>query len=170
MICNFAPSMIYWIAAFGGKKKGIHSMRRDGCAVGVIILILFIAFLLLALSPDQPSSPPAPTSSPTPTPEPLEGTPASTTTASGSCQKGIAVDKSVDVVYTGVRVRQSAGYVNKNDAQDTIHYLKTGDKAKVKAGPKKKDGLCWWKLEHDGVEGWTADHSRTGRLLLKAGQ
>ena len=175
MICNFAPSMIYWIVAFGSSKKGIHSMRRDGCAVGVIILILFIAFLLLALSPDQPSSLPTPASptsapaetpSPTPTPEPLEGTPA----ASYPCQEGIEVGKSVNVVFTGVRVRKSAGYVIKNDTQDTIHFLKAGDKAEVKGGPTKEDGLCWWKLEHEGVEGWTADHSHEGRLLLKAGQ
>jgi len=33
-----------------------------------------------------------------------------------------------------------------------------------------KDGLCWWKIEHDGFEGWTADHSREGRILLHAGQ
>jgi hypothetical protein len=154
-------------------------MRRDGCAPGFIILILFIIFLLLALSPDQSSSPPTPTSpattstqtpGPSPTPEPVEGTSASTPTTPYPCEKGIEVGKTVNVVYTGVRVRKSAGYVTKNDAQDTIHYLKTGDKAAVKAGPTMKDGLCWWKIEHEGVEGWTADHSRTGRLLLKAGQ
>jgi hypothetical protein len=150
-------------------------MRRDGCAVGIIILILLIVFLLLALSPDQSSSPPTPTSTastptqtpgPSPTPEPLERTPA----ASYPCQEEIEVGKTVNVVYTGVRVRKSAGYVTKNDAQDTIHYLKTGDKVKVNEGPTKKDGLCWWKIEHEGFEGWTADHSRTGRLLLKASQ
>ena len=145
-------------------------MKRDGCAIGVIILILLIAFLILALSSDQPSSPPPQTSSPTPTPEPLEGTSAGTSTTSGSCQQGIAVGKSVNVVYTGVRVRKSAGYVNKNDTQDTIHYLRTGDKATVKDGPTEKDGLCWWKIEHEGVEGWTADYSQEGELLLKAGQ
>jgi hypothetical protein len=59
--------------------------------------------------------------------------------------------------------------VGKNDATDSKKYMTTGDRVSVMGGPEMKDGLCWWHVEHKGVQGWTADHSREGRQLLSAG-
>jgi hypothetical protein len=158
-----------------------ESREHNGCAPGFIILILMVVLLLFFLWPEKtttesPLSAPltAPTATlrpgapspvrPTETPIPPPGTP------SFDCQPGIKVGKTIDVVYPAVRMRHSPGYVEKDDRIDTKHYLQTSDKVVVKGGPEIKDGLCWWLIEHEGLQGWTADHSREGRLLLSAGQ
>jgi hypothetical protein len=84
------------------------------------------------------------------------------------CQPGIEIGETINVVYPHVRMRYSPGYVNKNDLVDTKHYLQTGDQVTVLNGPEINDNLCWWFVEHQQWQGWTADHSQQGRLLLAA--
>jgi hypothetical protein len=85
------------------------------------------------------------------------------------CQPGIQVGSPARVVSSAVRIRQSPGYVGKNNATDTIYYLEGGEIVNIVGGPTSQDGLCWWTVDYQGVKGWTADHSRTGDLLLTAG-
>ena len=119
---------------------------------------------VLVVTPGSPvasgTQPEAPLTSATDTPIPPPGTP------SFDCQPGIQVGKTVHVVYPAVRMRLSPGYVEKDDEVDTKHYMETDDRIADKGGPQIKDGLCWWLVEHEGYQGWTADHSREGRLLL----
>ena len=159
--------------------------RSGGCAPLFLVLALVGILAFLAMSPEG-SLPPPPPKSPviTPTlpssPIGIVRTPGPTATlatrrfpsdgATFNCQPGIAIGKTADVVHAAVRVRRSPGYVDKIDVLDSIHYMQTGDKVLVKGGPEMKDGLCWWVIEHAGFEGWTADHSREGLLLLVTGQ
>ena len=152
------------------EPKKAEEKKRTGCAPGFIILLLVIGLILISLGPGG-SSPSPPASFPTATLAPGQPTPTTAPASAATvfeCQPGIAVGKTVNVVYDQVRMRRSAGYVNKNDATDSIHYMRTGDKVQIKGGPERKDGLCWWLIEHAGHEGWTADHSREGKLLLSA--
>ncbi len=141
---------------------------ESGCAVPFVLLLLFIGLIVILFSPAGAGVEPIPTSLVHP-PAAAQGA-ISPGTAIVPCQPQIAVGKPAQVIYPSVHMRRSPGYVDKNDAQDAIHYLEMNDRINVKGGPEIRDGLCWWRVEHQGYEGWTADHSRDGRQLLTAGQ
>jgi hypothetical protein len=167
------------------QELAASSGKRNQSAPGCLVLLLLLVLLFFVLWPEQrtPSSTTAgsfgaPLSTPTatflpgtPSPVPPTDTPIPPPgVATYNCQPGIGIGKLVDVVYEAVRMRHSPGYVEKDDNVDTKHYMQIGDKVVVKNGPQIRDGLCWWFIEHEGLQGWTADHSQEGRLLLSAGQ
>ena len=162
------------------RRQSFAASFSKGCAVEFIVLILIIGFLALVLSRDKGQTNPGGPPPPAPTANSGSGTsplpPSSGTsipppgTPSFNCWPGIEVGKTVNIMHRAVRMRHSPGYVEKDDRTDTKHYMETGDRVVIKSGPQMKDGLCWWLVEHDGLQGWTADHSREGRLLLSAGQ
>jgi hypothetical protein len=153
-----------------------------GCLFYIILLIIVLFFLFYLRAYEKQADQP---------PEMSirladDGTPAATLAAGESplptvtpvvlstpipslCQPGIQVGKTINVVYPQVRMRYSPGYVSKNDVVDTKHYLQMGDQVTVMSGPEINDELCWWYIQHQQWEGWTADHSHQGRLLLSAG-
>jgi hypothetical protein len=157
--------------------------RGGGCyAPLVLVLIAGIVFVVFASSPDsssrtqvsQPTPTSVPPSSPVPAfipgvPTPTQNTAYNISGAGFTCQPGIAAGGAARVMYEAVRMRRSPGYAGKDDRVDSIHYMSTGDIVNVRAGPQLADGLCWWLIEHAGFQGWTADHSREGNLLLSAG-
>jgi len=170
-------------------KRKKTERRRSSCLPFVVFLVLMIVLVYIAVSSGgsvatrrlfSPLNIGAPSSegatAPSSTSAPVE--PAPTTAASNqpsgaipaSCQPGIEVGKTIAVVYPAVRMRQSPGYVNKDDRTDSIHFIGTGDWVTIIAGPETRDGLCWWLVEHLGFTGWAADHSREGTLLLSANQ
>jgi hypothetical protein len=159
------------------RRKIFAASGDDGCAIEFVAFLLVIIFFVIILTSSKEET--QITSQSVPTATFLPGTPSPvprTATAipgpgtpSFACQSGIAAGKTINVVYHSVRMRHSPGYVEKDDAKDSKHYMKTGDKVVVKGGPQIKDGLCWWLVEHNGYQGWTADHSREGSLLLSAG-
>jgi hypothetical protein len=140
-----------------------------------MIIILVVIFILIVYSPVDCSGP-SPEVTPLPPPgggQPPGGIPPDPGWPPGpsvpiGCEPGIAAGTTANVVYPQVRIRWSPGYVGKNDHTDSKKYMTTGDTVYVMGGPETKDGLCWWFVEHKGVQGWTADHSREGRQLLAA--
>lgn len=152
------------------QRKIFAASENDGCAVEFIVFLLVILFFVIVLTSSTKetriTSQSSPSASPvrsTATAVPGPGTP------SFACQPGIAAGKTINVVHASVRMRHSPGYIEKDDTKDSKHYMKNGDKVVIKGGPQIKDGLCWWLVEHNGYQGWTADHSREGRRLLSAG-
>jgi hypothetical protein len=134
----------------------------------LLIMGMMAVILVLAIAPggnDNPGT--IPTYAPG-IPTPTTGWP-DTGAQSIPCQPGIQVGSPARVVSSAVRIRQSPGYIAKNDDTDTIHYLQYGDIVNVLGGPTNQDGLCWWNVDYLGIKGWTADHSRSGELLLLAG-
>lgn len=117
-----------------------------------VVFLLAVGLLIIILAPG--SSSPASSSTPTSAPAPIP------------CQEGIEIGGNANVVAS-VRLRQTEGYIGKTDA-DLIGFMEVGDTATVKGGPRSRDGLCWWQVEHKGIEGWAADHSSDGTLLLSS--
>jgi len=141
---------------------------ESGCAVQFVLLLLLAGLLAILFSPAGTGVEPIPTSPVQPPPAIQGAIPPGT--AIVPCQPQIGVGRPAYVIYPSVHMRRSPGYVDKIDAQDAVHFLELDDKINVKGGPEMRDGLCWWYVEHQGHQGWTADHSRDGRQLLAAGQ
>ena len=154
--------------------KRFAASDTDGCAAQFIILILLVALVGLILSPDERETAATASLATSGTLQPLSTAAAPAAfnvaftpgTPSFDCEPGIRVGGTVNVTYRAVRMRRSPGYVNKDDATDSLHYMEAGDAVVVKGGPQIVDGLCWWLVAHQGFQGWMADHSQEGRLLL----
>lgn len=82
---------------------------------------------------------------------------------------GTGTFKSGDNVRTTtiVRMRRSPGFMNK-PVTDVIADLPANTLATVLAGPNNADGLSWWQLRitSSGQEGWVAERSAAGEVLL----
>jgi hypothetical protein len=89
---------------------------------------------------------------------------------SQGCEPGIGVGGEVKVnLLPGARMRTSPGYRIKDDSVDTICCVRLGRRLQVLGGPQMADGICWWRVrdEVSNNEGWVADHTESGRRLLK---
>jgi hypothetical protein len=89
---------------------------------------------------------------------------------SQGCEPGIGVGGEVKVnLLPGARMRTSPGYRIKDDSVDTICCVRIGRRLQVLGGPQMADGICWWRVrdEVSNNEGWVADHTESGRRLLK---
>jgi hypothetical protein len=64
-----------------------------------------------------------------------------------------------------VRLRKSPGFQNK-PPDDVIATISAGSQGEVIDGPQQADGLQWWLVRFDGQEGWMAERSNQGILLL----
>lgn len=154
--------------------------RLSGCYAPLFFVVIIVVALVILSSSRGSSSPsPPPQLTPTPTTPSNPTAPSalglaaptavparSLSSSSFNCQPGIAVGGMAKVMHKSVRMRRSPGYIEKNDSIDSIHYMTTGDVVSVRGGPQQQDGLCWWLIEHAGYQGWTADHSQEGILLL----
>jgi hypothetical protein len=147
-------------------------------APALIILAIVSVMVVLAMWPEPSSQSAQPGTNvmspagavptyapgiPTPTNRPL-GSGASS--VSFSCEPGIQVGRTARVMYQAVRLRETPGYIGKNDSEDTVLFLKRDDIVSVISGPEQRDGLCWWRVQFGGFVGWAADHSNDGLLLL----
>ena len=159
-------------------QQGNGEKGGSWAAPALIILAMVSMMFVLAMWPEPSSQSAQPGTNglsiagsvptyapgiPTPTNRPL-GSGASS--ASFDCEPGIQVGRTARVLYEAVRMRETPGYIGKNDTADTVLYLKKGDIVNVTGGPENRDGLCWWLVEFGAFVGWTADHSYDGLLLL----
>ena len=72
----------------------------------------------------------------------------------------------VAVTYAGsVNLRRTPGYQNKPDG-DTLRTVAEGAVGTIIDGPVDLDGLRWWQVRFGTDEGWMAERSSQGRLLL----
>ena len=73
---------------------------------------------------------------------------------------------SVSIAFAGgVNLRRTPGYQNK-PAGDTLRTVNGGATGTITGGPVDLDGLRWWQVRFDADEGWMAERSSQGRLLL----
>ncbi|MBV6401300.1 MAG: hypothetical protein CNIPEHKO_01599 [Anaerolineales bacterium] len=66
-----------------------------------------------------------------------------------------------------VNLRRSPGYSNKSNIVDVIIKVPTGAYVQIIGGPEIADGLQWWYVSWNGYEGWMADHTGKGRVILE---
>lgn len=64
-----------------------------------------------------------------------------------------------------VNLRRSPGFQNK-PADDVILVVQPGDSGTVLEGPVQADGLNWWRIRFANGEGWMAERSNSGKVLL----
>ena len=74
-------------------------------------------------------------------------------------------DLAVNASAGEVRLRKTPGFQNK-PADDVISTVPAGAQGEVIDGPQAADGLQWWLVRFDGQEGWMAERSSQGILLL----
>ncbi len=65
-----------------------------------------------------------------------------------------------------VRLRRSPGYNNKDEVLDTVAEVPCGEFLEILDGPTQKDNLNWYEVSWNGLTGWMADHTSTGKVVL----
>ena len=63
-------------------------------------------------------------------------------------------------------LRQSPGYSNKNNDVDLLANVPAGDIVQILDGPEQADGLNWWYVSWNGITGWMADHTGSGKTIM----
>lgn len=80
--------------------------------------------------------------------------------------QSFAAGDRITIAYAGgVNLRRTPGYQNK-PAGDALRTVNGGATGTITAGPVDLDGLRWWQVRFDADEGWMAERSSQGRLLL----
>ncbi|MEI2691843.1 MAG: hypothetical protein V9H69_19930 [Anaerolineae bacterium] len=65
-----------------------------------------------------------------------------------------------------VNLRRSAGFRSK-PANDVLAVASAGQVGEIAGGPQEADGLTWWLVRFNGQEGWMAERSSQGVILLE---
>jgi hypothetical protein len=65
-----------------------------------------------------------------------------------------------------VNLRKSPGYINKNNKKDVVREVPCGEYVKLLGENQVKDDLNWWRVGWNGNEGWIADHTGSGKVIL----
>ncbi|MEA3338042.1 MAG: hypothetical protein U9R25_19300 [Chloroflexota bacterium] len=104
----------------------------------------------------------------TPPPHPT-ALPASDTQAAVSEGRFNIGDGIMNASGSNVNLRRSPGY-QKKPAGDVLISVPPGSMGWILEGPSDADGLSWWRLDILGTEGWMAERSSSGLLLLDHAQ
>lgn len=106
-------------------------------------------------------------SGPSWTPPPLAApAPAAVGGAERSAERPFLINDLVQNASGGrVNLRQTPGYQNK-PPEDVIAVIPPGEAGAVVDGPQDADGLRWWRVRFAAGEGWIAERSNSGKVLL----
>lgn len=94
-------------------------------------------------------------------PKPATNTPRPTNNSEPTEQRAQISDE----IYFAA-MRKSPGYSEKNDNTDIIAEVPSGAIVKILGGPKRADGLQWWRVSWNGHKGWIAGHTGSGKTIL----
>lgn len=87
-----------------------------------------------------------------------------------SAAEGFSAGRQVVNANSGpVNLRRTPGYQNK-PPDDVITAVPSGASGTLIAGPQEVDGLTWWQVRFGEDEGWMAERSKSGVLLLDIAQ
>lgn len=70
-----------------------------------------------------------------------------------------------DAVYYAA-LRRSSGYRNKNDTDDILVEIPSGENVILLDGPQIVDDLSWWQVSWNGYLGWVAERTASGKIIL----
>jgi WD40 repeat protein len=65
-----------------------------------------------------------------------------------------------------VNLRKSAGYINKDDKKDVVREIPCGENVELLGENEYVDDFTWWKVNWNGYDGWIADHTEKGKIIL----
>jgi len=141
--------------------------------IGAVYLPAVARILNIGAAPDRSWTPPpiiTPTFTPVPAETPIPSAtsvqlpPDLPTPAPGSWtfQPG---DTAVVVNNGPVNIRRTPGYKNKSP-NDRITMTPAGAQVIILSGPAKVDGLIWWYVDWNDTQGWMAERSSSGKILL----
>lgn len=127
-------------------------------------------------SPTQVIASPTPTAtqviaSPTPTVTTVEGVFTTTSTPTLPIFANIFSQENYEAKISceeisKVSLRESPGYVNKNDTKDVIIKIPCEESLNLQYETKYEDKLTWWKVNWKGYKGWVSDHTGNGKVIL----
>jgi len=63
-------------------------------------------------------------------------------------------------------LRKTPGYSNKNNDIDLLANVPAGATVQILGGPEQADGLNWWNVSWNGITGWMADHTGSGKTIM----
>jgi hypothetical protein len=130
-----------------GKLLGTIVVTLSGISKGVyvVIALLGLCFILFYSSARTNTSQP-PSSSP----------------------NYLQIGKSARVTNSSqeVNMRRTSGYQSKPKS-DVVVRVPSGTIVNIVGGPANTDNLTWWYVRWGAFEGWMAEHSSGGRLLLE---
>lgn len=100
-----------------------------------------------------------------PTVEVKQPTPPPATKKASSPVTGSATISCANRLYF-VMLRRSPGYNNKNEATDKVAEVPCGETVLILGESTRKDGLNWYPVSWNGLEGWMADYTSSGKKIL----
>lgn len=65
-----------------------------------------------------------------------------------------------------VALRRSPGYKTKNDDYDILAEIPAGQNVVILDGPEIVDELSWWFVSWRGHQGWVAEKTGSGKIIL----
>lgn len=130
-----------------GKLLGTIVVTLSGISKGVYVAIALLGLCFILLySSVRTNSPQPPSASP----------------------NYLQVGKSARVTNSAqeVNMRRTSGYQNK-PRRDVVVRVPSGTNVNIVGGPASSDNLTWWYVRWGAYEGWMAEYSSGGRLLLE---
>ena len=83
----------------------------------------------------------------------------------GADQPFLPGDSARNVSGGSVNLRRTPGYLNKPPG-DVITVIEADAVVTVQRGPQLEDGLRWWHVRAGDAEGWMAERSSQGLVLM----
>jgi hypothetical protein len=95
----------------------------------------------------------------------LTNTPFPTLTAAPTVTENLRQAQISGLVYYAA-LRRSPGYRNKNDDHDILVEIPAGENVIILDGPQVADDLSWWLVSWRGHQGWVAEKTGSGKIIL----
>jgi len=137
----------------------------------VAMLVGLDSITLADLQSSDPvwTPPPMPTSLPVDTTAPA-GVSSDANTQPGRLQPG---SQARNAASSPVNIRRTPGYLGKSD-DDIVTQMVMGATVTILDLPQTADQLTWWRIRYDSpagpVEGWVAESTASGVVILTPGQ
>lgn len=128
--------------------------------LGTLLVCSLAAVALVATGGQLPDLSPGPSWTPPASPSLVPDQPPAP--APGLFARGNRV---TNVSNSAVNLRLTPGYQGK-PAADVIAVVPAGASGAIVDGPELADGLTWWRVQFGEQEGWMAEQTSSGILLL----
>ncbi len=136
--------------------------------LGVFAVCFAIGLFLWRTSPASAQTPTALPASATPAP----GLPIATRSVSTSTPRPTLTTEpaknmaEISGEVSFAAMRNSPGYVGKNDNRDVIVEIPAGSQVEILEGSQSADGLRWWLVSWNDYQGWVAERTGSGKTIL----